>query len=148
LKGEKKMKNKKPLIWLIGLIAAALIMFGLWKGLSPKPQEGSKSVTVEVVDDKGETRTYKEKTDAQYLSQLMDEMKADGDFAYEGSTSEYGLYITSINDITPDYEKDGAYWSIYVNGEYGQYGADQQPVADGDTYRFAYEVYVPEEPQE
>lgn len=143
----KKMKNKKPLIWLIGLIAAALIMFGLWKGLSPKPTEGSKSVTVEVVDDKGETKTYKEKTDAEYLSQLMDEMKADGDFAYEGSTSEYGLYITSINEITPDYEKDGAYWSIYVNGEYGQYGADQQPVTDGDTYRFAYEVYVPEEPQ-
>lgn len=140
----KKMKNKKPFLWLIGLVAAALIMFGLWKGLSPKPQEGSKSVTVEVVDDKGETKTYQEKTDAEYLSQLMDEMKADGDFAYEGSTGEYGLYIISINDITPDYEKDGAYWSIYVNGEYGQYGADQQPLTDGDTYRFAYEVYVPE----
>lgn len=92
----KKMKNKKPLIWLIGLIAAALIMFGLWKGLSPKPTEGSKSVTVEVVDDKGETKTYKEKTDAEYLSQLMDEMKADGDFAYEGSTSEYGLDRKSV----------------------------------------------------
>jgi len=72
-------------------------------------------------------------------------MKKDGDFTYEGSTSEYGLYIISINGLTPDYEKDGAYWSIYVNGEYGQYGADAQPVADGDTYRFAYEVYVPEE---
>jgi hypothetical protein len=139
------MKNKKTLTWVLGLIVAALLMFGLYKAFGPKPQAGSKSVTVEVVDDQGETKTYSEKTDAEFLSELMDEMKKDGDFTYEGSTSEYGLYIISINGLTPDYEKDGAYWSIYVNGEYGQYGADAQPVADGDTYRFAYEVYVPEE---
>ena len=40
-----------------------------------------------------------------------------------------------------DYAVDGAYWSIYVNGEYGNYSADQQPVADGDVYGLVYTVY-------
>ena len=57
-----------------------------------------------------------------------------------GSDSEYGLFITSINGITAD-GSDGAYWSIYVNGEYGQYGADSQPVNDGDAFSFRYETF-------
>ncbi|MBR4445115.1 MAG: DUF4430 domain-containing protein, partial [Solobacterium sp.] len=58
---------------------------------------------------------------------------------YEASTSEYGLFINAVNGLTADYDKDGAYWAIYVNGEYGSYGADQQPVTDKDTYSFVYE---------
>ena len=38
-----------------------------------------------------------------------------------------------------DYAEDGAYWAIYVNGAYGEYGADSQPVADGDAFSFIYE---------
>ena len=134
------MKNKKTLYAVLGVLAAALLMFGLWKGFSPKPSEGAKSVIVEVMDDKGETKKYEAHTDAEYLKEVMDELKADTDFTYEGSSGDYGLYIISVNGITADFEKDGAYWAIYVNGEYGMYGADQQPVNDGDTYSFTYEV--------
>jgi len=49
-----------------------------------------------------------------------------------------GLYITTVNGVTADFDKDGAYWSIMVNGEYGQYGADSQPVADGDEFQLVY----------
>lgn len=135
------MKNKKPLIWICALVAAALIMFGLYKAFGPKPAEGSKAVTVEVVNDKGDVKTYNAKTDAEYLRGLMDELKASTDFTYEGSDGEFGLYITSINGLEAVYEDNGAYWALYVNGEYGQYGADQQPVNDGETYRFTYEIY-------
>ena len=138
------MKNKKTLYWAIGIVLAALVMFGLYKAFSPKTSTGSKAVTVEVVDAKGDIKAYGKKTDAQYLKGLMDELKETTDFTYEGTTSEFGLYITSINGTEANYDDDGAYWAIYVNGEYGQYGADQQPVNDGDTFRFAYEVYVPE----
>ena len=70
----------------------------------------------------------------------MDELKEDG-FTYEGSDSDYGLFINSINGLEANYDTDGAYWAIYVNGDYGQYGADSQPVADGDSFGFVYEVY-------
>ena len=71
----------------------------------------------------------------------MDELMKTTDFTYEGSISEYGLYINSINKLEAKYDDNGAYWAIYVNGEYGQYGADAQPVNDGDVFRFAYEIY-------
>ena len=133
------MKNKKTLYSVIGIILAIAIMFGLYKAFGPKAQSGSKSVTVEVVDDKGDIKTYGEKTDAEFLKEVMDEISKTTDFSYEGTDSEYGLYITAINGITADYNSDGAYWAIYVNDEYGMYGADQQPVADGDKYSFVYE---------
>ena len=133
------MKNKKTLYSVICIILAIAIMFGLYKAFGPKAQSGSKSVTVEVVDDKGDIKTYGEKTDAEFLKEVMDEISKTTDFSYEGTDSEYGLYITAINGITADYNTDGAYWAIYVNDEYGMYGADQQPVADGDKYSFVYE---------
>lgn len=59
----------------------------------------------------------------------------------EVTEGDYGLYIDTVNGLTADYAEDGAYWSIYVNGEYGSYSADQQPVADGDVYGLVYTVY-------
>lgn len=134
------MKNtKKIAIGLIGLIAAAAVLFGIYRAFGPRAEQGSKAYTVEVSDDTGEVKSYSGRTDAQYLSDLMDELAAEGDFSYEGTGGDYGLFITSVNGLTADYEKDGAYWAIYVNGEYGNYGADAQPVSDGDTYRLSYE---------
>ena len=68
----------------------------------------------------------------------MDELQASGDFSYSGEKSEYGLFLTTINGVTADYDATGAYWAIYVNGDYGQYGADTQPVTDKDSYQFVY----------
>ena len=135
------MKNSKALKWVLIVLLAAAAMFGIYKVFGPKPSEGSKAVVVEVVDDQGNTKTYNTKTDAEFLKEVMDELKAKTDFTYDGADSEFGLYITAINGLEADYEKDNAYWAIYVNGEYGLYGADQQPVTDGDTYRFAFEKF-------
>ena len=135
------MKNSSLLKWIIGLVIAALVMFGAYKAFGPKPQAGSKTVIIEVVNKEGETKKYEVKTDAEYLKGVMEELKESSDFAYVGSESDYGLYISSVNGEEAVYDDDGAYWAIYVNGKYGDYGADQQPVADGDTFRFAYEIY-------
>ena len=133
------MKNKKTLYSIVGIILAIALMFGLYRVFAPKAQEGSKEIVVEVVDDNGESKEYNEKTDAEYLKEVMDELSKSTDFSYEGSESEYGLFITTINGITADFNTDGAYWAIYVNGDYGMYGADQQPVTNGDHYSFVYE---------
>ena len=70
----------------------------------------------------------------------MDELSANGSgFSYAGTDSEYGLMVEYVNEERADYAQDGAYWALYVNGEYGQYGADSQPVADGETYSWVYE---------
>lgn len=136
----RDMKKKTKIIAALVAVLAVVAVFGLiYRVFGPRAQQGTKSYTVEVVGSDGSSKTYQGRTDAEYLSGLMDELQAEGDFSYEGTSSDYGLFITAINGETADYDKDGAYWSIYVNGEYGQYGADQQPVADGDAFRFVYE---------
>ncbi len=132
------MKNKKN-IWLLVLALAAALLLGTYLLNRPKPMTGAKAIVIEVLDPDGKTKSYSGRTDAEYLSGAMDDFSAVG-FTYEASNGDWGLYITTVDGMTAD-EADSAYWAIYVNGEYGMYGADQQPVTDGDTYRFAYEHY-------
>ena len=56
-----------------------------------------------------------------------------------GESSDYGLYITTVNGITLDWEKDGKYWAFYINGEYAQTGADTTEIQEGATYAFKAE---------
>lgn len=137
---EKKTGNRK-LIWAVVLLALAVAVFALVHGMNrPAPQQGTKAYSLTVVDDQGTEKAYSGKTDAEFLSGLMDELKEGGDFTYEASESDYGLFIESVNGLTASYDENGSYWAIYVNGEYGMYGADSQPVADGDSFSLVYEI--------
>lgn len=134
------MKNntKKIVIGLVCLVVLVAAFAICWKVFSPKPAKGAKHITVEVVNSEGATTDYELDTDAEFLRIAMDELGDQG-FSYEGTDSEYGVMISAINGETADYATDGAYWALYVNGEYGMYGADSQPVADGDKYTWTYE---------
>lgn len=99
--------------------------------------EGSKNIIIEVKDSEGNVTTYEVTTDAEFLRQAMDE--AEG-LTYSGTDSEYGMMVEVVNDEQAIYTVDNAYWAFYVNGEYGQYGIDSQPVTDGDTYSIVYEA--------
>lgn len=140
---EKKTGNKK-LIGAAALLAILIAVFAIvYITNRPAPQEGTKAYSLTVVDDQGTEKAYSGKTDAEFLSGLMDELKAGGDFTYEASESDYGLFIESVNGLGANYDLNGSYWAIYVNGEYGMYGADSQPVADGDSFSLVYEVVDP-----
>ena len=56
-----------------------------------------------------------------------------------GEDSQYGLYVKTVNGLTLDYDKDGAYWAFYVNGEYATSGVDSTEIEDGQTYSFRAE---------
>lgn len=133
-----KKSNKKIAIAIAVLIAIIAIFAVIYAIAKPKANQGSKAITIEVTDNEGKITTYETKTDAEYLGQVFDEID---DLTVEGTDGDYGLYIDTVNGLTADYAVDGAYWSIYVNGEYGNYSADQQPVADGDVYGLVYTVY-------
>ena len=94
----------------------------------------TKTITVEVVDDKGEKTEFVIKTDRETLADaLLDEKLV------EGTTSEeYGLMIDTVNGLRADYTLDGAYWAMYQDGEYMMTGASQTIIADGDHYELVY----------
>ncbi len=136
---QNKKSNKKQILIIAAVLAVLIAAFAIiYAVFGPKAVAGAKEVTISVIDDKGAQTDYDVHTDAEYLAEVFDEI--DG-LTVEGTAGDYGLYINTVNGVTADYEKDGAYWSIYVNDEYGQYGADTQPVADGDSFKLAYEVY-------
>jgi len=138
---EKKQMNKKALIGVVVIIVLVAVMGILYSVFREKPVQGSKSITIEVVDSKQESKIYELNTDAEYLQQAMDE--AEG-LEYGGYESEYGFTITTINGVEADFTKNNAYWSFYVNDEYCNYGISEQPVEDGDAFKIAYEVYTTE----
>ena len=115
------------------LLAAALVL--VYAVFGAKPVSGSKSITIAVVNSKAETTTYSLKTDAEYLRQAMDETEG---LTYSGTEGAYGLMIDTVNGETADYNVDASYWSFNVNGEYCNYGIDQQPVNDGDAFSIVY----------
>ncbi|MBD5481119.1 MAG: DUF4430 domain-containing protein [Lachnospiraceae bacterium] len=148
-KEEKEMRETEKKVretgWRAGFrkTAALLVLTVFMSVLAAcgSKDEGKYKITVEVVNDQGETKSYQSSTDAEMLYDAL--LEIDG-LTLDGYESDYGYYITGVNGLTADFDADGAYWSLYVNGEYGSYGVESQPVADGDTYRLAYEVYVAE----
>lgn len=128
-------KKGKKIIGLAALIVVIAIFAVIYVVFREKPVEGSKSITIEVVNQSSESENYQLKTDAEYLRQAMEE--ADG-LTFSGTESEYGLMVETVNGVTADYNVDGAYWAFYVNGEYCMYGVDTQPVEDGDAFSIVY----------
>lgn len=138
---EKKQSDRKKIIIgaviLVVLLAAFAVIYVVF---GPKAAQGSKEYILKVVDDNGETTEYTGHTDAEYLRGALEELEKSDDLTIEGEESDYGLFIDTINGVTADYSKDKAYWALYVNGEYGNYGVDSQPLTDGDIYSLVYEI--------
>ncbi|MBQ0026152.1 MAG: DUF4430 domain-containing protein [Lachnospiraceae bacterium] len=94
--------------------------------------EGARQIKVEVkAGDKMITVTVN--TDCEYLAAALTEH----DFI-EGYDSQYGLYVTAVNGIVADYDKDYHYWAIYQNGEMCLTGADKVAINNGDIISFVY----------
>lgn len=132
---ETKKAKKKVIIGVAALAAVAALMAVVFFVFREKPVEGNKQVTIEVVNQAQESTSYTVKTDAEYLRQAMEE--ADG-LTFSGTESEYGMMVDTVNGERADYTLDGAYWSFYVNDAYCNYGIDEQPIEDGDTFSIVY----------
>ena len=132
------MKNKKKLLGIGIIVVLIVVMAVLYGKFSEKPVEGSKNITIEVVNSKEESKVYELKTDAEYLIEAMEE--AEG-LTFEGEEGEFGMSIMTVNGETADFNVDASYWAFYVNDEYCNYGVSEQPVEDGDAFAIVYTVY-------
>lgn len=95
---------------------------------------GNTSFAFAVTDPDGKETAVTVKTDKDTVGAALLDLGL-----VEGEDSEYGLYVTTVNGITLDYEKDGKYWAFYINGEYAMTGVDATPVEDGASYSFVAE---------
>ncbi|MCM1326439.1 MAG: DUF4430 domain-containing protein [Bacteroidales bacterium] len=128
--------DRKKILPAVLILAALALVFGIvYACFAPKPTAGTKVISVEVVDDNAASKIYTTRTDAEYLRQALEETEG---LSIEGTESAYGLMVTTVNGLTADYNTDGAYWAFYVDGEYCNYGVDEQPIEDGQAYLIIY----------
>ena len=127
------MKNKKGLIAIV--IVAVVLMIGAYAIFAPKATQGSKNITIEVINSVQESTMYEVSTDAEYLAEAFADAKGLEITSEDGA---YGMMITAVNGEEAVWETNSAFWSIMVNGEYGMYGASEQVVNDGDAFQLVY----------
>lgn len=132
---KTKGSNKKIILGVGALLLIALVFAGIYFAMKPKAAEGSKHITIEVIDNAEKSTMYEVSTDAAYLGDAIRETEG---LSVEGTESEYGLMVDTVNGVLADYDADGAYWAFYVDGAYCSYGMDQQPIADGEAYQIVY----------
>lgn len=132
---EKKNRSR----FLLCLAALCLVAAGFWLlylNLRPSATQGSKTITLDVVYEDSSTETYTARTEAEYLEQAISDMEG---ITIDGTRSEqFGLMVLTVNGVEADYNKNGAYWSIYLDDTACNYGVSQQPVEDGQHYRLIY----------
>jgi hypothetical protein len=122
------------LILCMVLIAAMALFSGCGSDKADPPKEGEKSFTFTVADLEGNEKSFEITTDAATVGEALLEEKL-----IAGEDSQYGLYVKTVNGITLDYNKDGAYWSFYVGNDYAMSGVDTTEIEDGQTYSFRAE---------
>lgn len=136
------MKKSTKIICTVVFLAVFIAFIAVaYKYVGPKTQEGAKAITIEVVDDKGESTVYKFNTDAEYLLGAMEDAKKEG-LTFHAEKEEMGTTIDTINGLTADFEAGASYWGFYVNGEYCNYGVEEQPIADGDNFKIEYGIWT------
>ncbi len=126
---------KKKILGVIAIIVVIAALLGVYFTFKEKPTEGLKTVSVEVIMSDGQSEIYETSTNAEFLRQVLDEI--DG-ITYGETQSGFGPMVTEVNGEVAIYEKNGAYWGFFVNGEYCNYGISDQPVNDGDEFRIEY----------
>lgn len=97
--------------------------------------EGKTAFTVEVVQLDGTSIKFTVNTDKATVGEALLDLGI-----VAGDTTEYGLYVKTVNGVTLDYDADGAYWAFYINGEYASTGVDSTNIEAGATYTLKAEA--------
>ena len=91
--------------------------------------EGATTFYFTAQDVDGTVTKYEIHTDAATVGEALVALEL-----IAGDESEYGLYVTTVNGITADWDTEQAYWAFYIDGEYAQTGVDATEIVAGAAY--------------
>ena len=118
----------------VALIAAMVLTCAACGKKTEAPAGQSKSFTVEVTDLEGSKTSFSYTSDKASVGEAL---QAEGLIA--GTEGEYGLYVTTVNGISLDWDKDQMYWAFYIDGEYAVTSVDATEITEGAVYSFVPE---------
>jgi len=91
--------------------------------------EGENSFILKVIDAEGKETLFDISTEKTIVGEALQELEL-----ISGDEGPYGLYVKTVNGITLDYDKDGKYWALYINGEYATSGIDKTEITENTVY--------------
>ena len=109
---------------LIIAIALAYYMF------AAKPEEGAKSIKIDIVHVDGTAKNLEFSTDAEYL---LDALKEQVEVEHDGA------WVKAVDGYAA-IEANQEWWGYTINGNFGQTGMDQAVVKDGDSFEIICNV--------
>lgn len=130
------MKANKKIVALGAVFVVVLaVLAAVWYFNRPATQEGSKTITVEVVHKDESKKTFTCTTTEEVLAPVLMSEKI-----VEDESIETGMFFIVDGEETV-YEEDQSYWAVYQNDEYAQVGINELPIHDGDVISLVYTVY-------
>ena len=96
--------------------------------------KGETKFNFTVTDLQGNEAVFEINTDKKTVGEALLDLEL-----IAGKDGQYGLYVKTVNGITLDYDKDGAYWAFYIDGEYATSGVDVTDIVAGTNYAFKAE---------
>ncbi len=96
--------------------------------------EGNTQFIFTVVDGENKETKFEIHTDKKTVGEALTELDL-----IAGEQGDYGLYVKTVNGVTVDFDKDGAYWAFYVGDEYAATGVDSTEIEEGVEYSFKVE---------
>ncbi len=96
--------------------------------------EGNTQFTFTIVDGENNETEFEIHTDKKTVGEALLELDL-----IAGEEGDYGLYVKTVNGVTVDFDKDGAYWAFYIGDEYAATGVDSTEIEAGQTYSFKVE---------
>lgn len=128
-----KRKGLGIVIGFVVLVLVAMASVVIYQNIRAKPQEGAKTITVQMAYDDVDT-TITINTDAEYLRGALEE-----NHLIAGDESQYGLFVKTVNGRTVDDAKQ-EWWSFTKGGEILMTGVDTTPIADGEEFEITLTV--------
>lgn len=130
---NKKPMNKKLIAGVVALAVVIVALVGIYFATRPATAAGDKTITATVVAN-GDEEVFTINTDAEYLRGALESIDL-----IEGTESEYGLFVTTVNGITAN-DANQEWWCFTKGGETLNTGVDSTPIADGDAFEITLTV--------
>ena len=102
----------------------------------PVVGEGKNLITVKVVHKDKTEKTFKFRTDKEFLGDVLLEHKL-----IQGSDGAFGLEVSHVDGEQAIYNTDKAYWALYEGEEYATTSAAGIVLTDGGVYKLVYETF-------
>ena len=129
------MKNKKMILIAVALLTCVAAMLGIFLGTRPETVTGTKTITVTVVHKDGSEKVFTCATEEEYLGKVLV-----NENIVVGSYGEFGLYFDTADGEKADWNVDNGWWQVFIGEEAAMTGADQIPIANGDTFKLVYTI--------